>query len=75
MSFFFLLPGDQPGSSSNGSVITTGAHFLFLLQKSHQQEVVVLVGTNPIGPLRHGSQLFCASTYGKQLAALLVDVR
>lgn len=83
-SFFLLLPGDQPGSSSNGSVIPTGAPFIILLQKSpcrnwllhsHQQEVVVLVGTNPIGPLRHGSRLFCASTYDKQLAEMLLHVR
>lgn len=84
MNFSLLLPGGQLSCSSSGSVIRTGPPFIILLRKllrsnrlarSRQQEAVVLVVTNPIGPLRRGSRLFCSGSYDEQFAELLVDVK
>lgn len=40
--------------------------------RSHQQEAAALVVTNPIGPFRRGSRLFCSSTYAEKFAELVV---
>lgn len=60
-SIVFTFPGDQSGSSSNGSVITNGTLFIILAGALAPTEVVVLVGTKPLGPLRQGSLPFCSS--------------